>query len=202
MRADAPYRSKEASSSRYQVPNMPTVEALNYLLALGVLAMQLAGAGFLALYFLQKKFTDLQDIARLLSRWGMWLAFLLTLGATVMTLYYSEILGFAPCGWCWVQRVFLWPQVVLFALALWKNDRSVADYSIGFSILGGVAALYQHYLQMGGQTLVPCPASGAGDCAQRILFEFGYVTFPLMAATLFAFLIVLMLFVRRAAATS
>ncbi|MDO8575693.1 MAG: disulfide bond formation protein B [bacterium] len=178
---------------------MPTVETLNYLLALGVLAMQIAGAGFLALYFLQKKFTDLQDIAGLLSRWGLWLAFLLTLGATVMTLYYSEILGFAPCGWCWVQRVFLWPQIILFSLALWKNDRSIADYSISFSILGGIAALYQHYLQMGGGALIPCPASGAGDCAQRILFEFGYITFPLMSATLFAFLIVLMLFVRRPA---
>ena len=96
-----------------------------------------------------------------------------------------------------MQRVFLWPQVILFLLALWKNDRSVADYSIGFSILGGIAALYQHYLQMGGGALIPCPASGAGDCAQRILFEFGYITFPLMSATLFAFLIVLMLFVRK-----
>lgn len=179
-----------------------SVETLNYLLALGTLAMQVAGAGFLVLYFLQKKFTDLQDIAGLLCRSGLWLAFLLTLGATAMTLYYSEILGFAPCGWCWVQRVFLWPQVVLFALALWKNDRTIANYSIGLSIPGALAALYQHYLQMGGQALVPCPASGAGDCAQRILFEFGYITFPLMAATLFAFLIVLMLFVRRSAATT
>lgn len=177
-----------------------SVETLNYLLALGMLAMQIAGAGFLALYFLQNRFTDLRDIARLLSRWGIWIAFALTLGATAMTLYYSEVLGFAPCGWCWVQRVFLWPQVVLFALALWKGDRSIADYSIGFSILGGIAGLYQHYLQMGGGALIPCPASGAGDCAQRILFEFGYITFPLMSATLFAFLIVLMLFVRRSAA--
>lgn len=172
------------------------VETLNYLLALATLAMQVVGAGFLALYFLQKKFTDLQDIAGLLSRWGLWLAFLLTLGATAMTLYYSEVLGFAPCGWCWVQRVFLWPQVVLFLIALRKNEKSIADYSIGFSILGGIAALYQHYLQMGGGALIPCPASGVGDCAQRILFEFGYITFPLMSATLFAFLIVLMLFVR------
>ncbi len=181
---------------------MLPVETLNYLLALGVLAMQIVGAGFLVLYFLQKRFTDLQDIAGLLSRWGIWIAFLLTLGATVMTLYYSEILGFAPCGWCWVQRVFLWPQVVLFAVALWKNDRTIADYSIGFSVLGAIAAFYQHYLQMGGQALVPCPASGASDCAQRFMFEFGYITFPLMAATLFGFLIVLMLFVRRSAANS
>ena len=174
-----------------------SVETLNYLLALGTLAMQLLGAGFFALYFLQNKFTDLQDIAALLSRSGLWLAFLLTLGATAMTLYYSEVLGFAPCGWCWVQRVFLWPQVLLFAIALYREERAAADFSIAFSVFGGIAALYQHYLQMGGQALVPCPASGAGDCAQRILFEFGYITFRLMAATLFAFLIVLMLFVRK-----
>src|SRR3990167_10361578 len=112
-----------------------SVETLNYLLALGTLAMQLLGAGFFALYFLQKKFTDLQDIAALLSRWGLWLSFLLTLGATSMTLYYSEVLGFAPCGWCWVQRVFIWPQALLFAVALWKQERSVADFSIALSIL-------------------------------------------------------------------
>lgn len=175
---------------------MFAVETLNYLLGLATLAMQVVGAGFLVVYFLQKRFTDLQDISGLLRRWGLWLAFLLTLGATALTLYYSEVLGFAPCGWCWVQRVFLWPQVLLFAVALYKQERAVADFSIAFSILGGIAALYQHYLQMGGGALIPCPASGAGDCAQRILFEFGYITFPLMAATLFAFLIVLMLFVR------
>ena len=173
------------------------VETLNYVLALGVLAVQVVGAGFLVVYFLQKKFTDLQDISGLLSRWGLWLAFLLTLGATALTLYYSEVLGFAPCGWCWVQRVFLWPQVLLFAIALYKQERAVVDFSIAFSIFGGIAALYQHYLQMGGGALIPCPASGAGDCAQRILFEFGYITFPLMAATIFAFLIVLMLFIRK-----
>ena len=152
---------------------------------------------FSSCIFLQKKFTDLQDISGLLSRWGLWLAFLLTLGATALTLYYSEVLGFAPCGWCWVQRVFLWPQVLLFAIALYKQERAVVDFSIAFSIFGGIAALYQHYLQMGGGALIPCPASGAGDCAQRILFEFGYITFPLMAATIFAFLIVLMLFIRK-----
>lgn len=173
------------------------VETLNYLLAVGTLAMQVAGAGFLALYFLQKRFADLRDIAGLLGRWGVWLGLFLTLGATAMTLYYSEVLGFLPCGWCWVQRVFLWPQVLLFSLALHKRDRAIADYSIAFSVFGAAAALYQHYLQMGGQALVPCPASGAGDCAQRFMFEFDYITFPLMAATLFGFLIVLMLFVRK-----
>ena len=86
---------------------------------------------------------------------------------------------------------------LLFAVALYKQERAVADFSIAFSIFGGIAALYQRLPANGGGALIPCPASGAGDCAQRILFEFGYITFPLMAATIFAFLIVLMLFVRK-----
>ncbi|HEY4516427.1 MAG TPA: disulfide bond formation protein B [Candidatus Paceibacterota bacterium] len=184
------------------------MEQLNYFLALGTVALQILALAFLALFFLQKRFPDLKVIASFLNRRGLWLGFFLALGATSMTWYYSDVLGFIPCGWCWVQRVFLWSQVPLFGVALWKCStsdvehpmsnirRDVADYSIALSILGGLAALYQHYIQMGGTSVLPCPASGAGDCAQRIIFEFGYVTFPLMAATLFAFLIVLMLFVR------
>ncbi|MCR4281018.1 MAG: hypothetical protein NUV88_01655, partial [Candidatus Kaiserbacteria bacterium] len=56
-----------------------------------------------------------------------------------------------------------------------------------------------HYLQMGGASLVPCPAaaSEAVDCAVRFLYELGYITFPLMSFSVFAFLIIVMLFVRR-----
>ena len=177
---------------------MYPVETTNYILALGTLAMQVVGVGFLAVYFLQKKFPDLADIGSLIERWGMWKAFALTVGGSALTLFYSEILGFAPCGLCWLQRVFLYPQVVLLGLALYKKDKNIVDYSIALSVAGGIVALYQHYLQMGGEAVLPCPATGPSlDCASRFLFEFGYITFPLMSATLFAFLIVLMLFVRR-----
>ena len=173
------------------------IETLNYYLAFATLALQIAGVGFLLVFYLRKRFPDLHDIGNLLSTWGLWIGFLLTAGATLLTVYYSDVLGIVPCGWCWVQRVFLWPQVLLFLIALIKKDWRVADYSIAFSIVGGVAALYQHYLQMGGNSVLPCPASGAGDCGQRFLFEFGYITFPLMAFSIFAFLIVIMLFVRK-----
>ena len=177
---------------------MYPIEFYNYWLSVGTVLMQVVGVGFLALYFLRKKFPDLNDIALLLEKWGLWKAFALTLAGSALTLFYSEILGISPCGWCWVQRVFLYPQIVLFALAIWKKDRRIADYSIAMSIFGGAAALYQHYLQMGGTAVIPCPATAtqAVDCSVRFLFEFGYITFPLMSFSLFAFLIVLMLFVR------
>jgi len=177
---------------------MYPVETINYLLSLATIAMQIAAAALFALYFLRRKFTDLEDNAKLIGEWGLWLGFLLSAGGIVLSLFYSEVLGFAPCGLCWLQRVFLFPQAVLFAVALWKKDARVADYSIALSVLGAVVALYQHYIQMGGADVLPCPATAgeAVDCAVRFLFEFGYITFPLMSFSLFAFLAVVMLFVR------
>src|SRR3989344_4114948 len=179
---------------------MYNVETINYWLALATLVMQIIGTAFLSLFFLQRKFTDLAPTANFLGKRGLWIGFLLTIGGVAISLFYSEILGVLPCGLCWLQRVFLYPQALLFAVAIWKSDRSVADYSIVLQIFGGVIALYQHYLQMGGASILPCPAVATGvDCAQRYLFEFGYITFPLMSFTIFAFLIILMLFVRKRA---
>ncbi|MDO8552030.1 MAG: disulfide bond formation protein B [bacterium] len=177
---------------------MYPIETINYYLALAVIAMQIVGVAFLFVYFARRKFPDLAPVADFLGKWGLWIGFLLSIGGIAVSLFYSEIFGVLPCGLCWLQRVFLYPQALLFALAIWKSDRNVADYSISFSIVGGIIAFYQHYLQMGGASILPCPAVGTGaDCAQRYLFEFGYITFPLMSFTIFAFLIIVMLFVRR-----
>jgi len=177
---------------------MYPVETINYLLSLSTVAMQIAAVAFLALFLLRKKFPDLEDNAAMIGDWGLWLGLLFSAGGIVLSLFYSEVLGFASCGLCWLQRVFLYPQAVLFAVALWKKDTRIADYSIALSVLGGIVALYQHYLQMGGTAALPCPATAteALDCSVRFLFEFGYITFPLMSFSLFAFLAVVMLFVR------
>lgn len=175
-----------------------STETLNYSLALGTLAMQLGGAMLLAIYFLRSRYAFLREISESVVQWGMPLAFFLAALGSGLTLYYSEVLGFLPCPLCWWQRAFLYPQVVLFAVALWKRDVRIADYSIALSVIGAGIALYQHALQMVPAGVLPCPAVTEGiSCAQRIIFEFNYITFPLMAATLFGFLVVLMLFVRK-----
>ena len=189
------------------VLRMYPVETINHSLALATLLLQILGIAFLVLFFITRKSggwqSDLQPIANFLGKRGLWIGLALTLGGTGFSLFYSEVLGIAPCGLCWLQRVFLYPQALLFAVALWKKERAVVDYSIALSIFGSAVALYQHYLQMGGTSVLPCPAvaTKAADCAQRFLFEFGYITFPMMSLTIFAFLIVLMLFVRRRANT-
>lgn len=134
----------------------------------------------------------------LIRTYGYLVAFVTVLGSMGMTLLYSEVFGFVPCGLCWLQRIALYPQAILLALALWRKDKMIGVYGIALSIPGLIVALYQHYLQMGGHDLGVCPTAGPGaDCAERILYEFGFVTFPLLSAILFIFLIVLYWYVLR-----
>lgn len=179
---------------------MYPVETIGHVLGYATLAMNVATAVLLALFFLRKSSPEFASQASLVAKFGLALGFLATAGGLVLSLFYSEVLGFAPCSWCWVMRIFMYSQVVLFALALYKRDRGIADYSIALSVFGMLVGLYQHYLQMGGASFVPCPATltQATDCANRFLFELGYITFPLMGVSLFAFVIVTMLFVKKA----
>ncbi len=171
------------------VAAMP-VETLNYILALGTLTLQVVTAGFLVAYIFRI------DIGIPISRFGLWIGFTLTFFGGLINFYYSDVLGFAACWHCWVQRIFFTSQAVLFAVALWKKDRSIADYSIALSCFGLIDALYHHTLQVFPGAGLPCPATGP-SCSQITFLEFGYITYPLMAASAFAFLIIVMLFVRR-----
>ncbi|HEY4476677.1 MAG TPA: disulfide bond formation protein B [Candidatus Paceibacterota bacterium] len=127
-----------------------------------------------------------------IRQWWLPLSFVIVLGALFGSLFYSEIAGFPPCSLCWYQRIFIYPQIILLGGALIWRDRSIARYLFPLSIIGGIIALYNSYLQYGGSSLIPCGTDPTAiDCAQRLVFEFGYVTLPLMSLTAFIFLILL-----------
>lgn len=118
--------------------------------------------------------------------WG----FLVSLTAILGSLFYSEIVGYEPCLLCWWQRVFLYPQVLIFATALWAKDKSAFLYSVPLSIVAGVLALYHSYVYMGGESLLPCTALG-GACSKIYVMEFGYITIPSLSLTIVLYLLVL-----------
>lgn len=177
------------------------VSSLNYSLALGTVLLQVVTAALIVIFVMRRRVVAFGDIAVSVGTWGLWIAFLAAGFGTLMAVYYSDVLGFEPCYWCYWQRYFLFPQVMLLGMAAWKKDAFIADYSIVLSVVGASVALYHHALQMAPMGALPCPATGP-SCALRIFFEFGYITYPLMAFTLFVFLIIAMLFVRSKAQTT
>ncbi len=168
------------------------VATLNQILGTGTLALQVIVVGLVVALLLRTRVPMFREVIAQVASIAIPVSFAASLAGSVLTLYYSDILGFEPCPLCWWQRVFLYPQVVLFGLYLAKRNVGIYASSIALSVLGLAVALYHHALQMLPSGTLPCPATGV-SCAQVTFLQFGYITYPLMAATLFAFLIVLMI---------
>lgn len=128
-----------------------------------------------------------------INRYALLIIFAFSLLSSVMTLVYSEYFGIVPCALCWFERIFMYGIVVLSGLALYKREEKyILPYILSFSIFGAAFSIYHHVLQMTASisSHLPCPVSG-GDCAKRIIFEYGHITFPWMAFVVFAFFIVI-----------
>lgn len=111
--------------------------------------------------------------------------------ATSGSLYFSEIALFAPCKDCWFQRIFMYPQVILLAIALWKKDAAIPYYILALSLLGILISGDQYIEQWKAMLnpaehdpLKPCDLSGI-SCSATYILEYRYITIPLMAGTAF-----------------
>lgn len=131
-----------------------------------------------------------KEIIRFIRKYSVTLAFIVALLAVNGSLFYSNIVGFPPCVLCWWQRIFLFPQLVIFAVAVRKNRLSAFMYSLPLSIFGALIALYQSFSNQFGGSILPCTAVG-GECSKIYVSAFGYITIPVMSLTVFLYLILL-----------
>lgn len=172
----------------------PLVQNVTDFLSAGIVAMDI-----LAVFLVIVLVTPLKtrgwgrDVAEFFGYYAIWLAFLVALGGMVGSLFYSNFAQFQPCLLCIWQRIFLYPQVIILALALIAKDERVRKYAIALSSIGAIIAIYHTYLQFGGTDVINCAASGVG-CEHVYFIEYGYVTIPTMALTAFVLIILFLLF--------
>ncbi|MBP9749614.1 MAG: disulfide bond formation protein B [Candidatus Pacebacteria bacterium] len=126
---------------------------------------------------------------RVLLRYILPIASVSALMGVLLSLFYSEIVGFPVCVLCWFSRTMLFPYALIASVAWVRRDVQVWPYLLSLSVSGMVITLYHHLYQMGvtAGTLCTTFANG-GDCAARYVFEFGFVTMPWMGFTLFTVL--------------
>lgn len=114
--------------------------------------------------------------------------------ATAGSLFYSEIMGYTPCEICWVQRIFMYPLVIIFSVALLKRNLSIALPGIFLSGIGFLISTYHYLLQKwpvlretgGSCELVPCHF--------QYVNYFGFITIPFLAGTAFLMIFLLQMF--------
>jgi len=88
--------------------------------------------------------------------------------------------------------VFIYPSFVLFLIAIFRKDRNIFNYVLPLSIISGIIGAYQSYVNLGGNSILPCTAAGSA-CSKVYVLEFGYITIPMMSLTIAIYLIVISL---------
>src|SRR5690625_6406755 len=68
--------------------------------------------------------------------------------ATVGSLFYSEVMGYVPCDLCWIQRIFMYPLVIIYGIAALKKDLYVALSCVILSGIGLCVYVFHYCLQM------------------------------------------------------
>ncbi len=160
----------------------------NFLLALVVIA-QLLIVLYIVGFFIRRRNPN-SAFVKTLSENGFTLAFLVALVSTLGSLYYSMIRGFTPCEFCYVQRIFMYPQAILLGIAIWRKDYWMKFYGILLSVIGALIALNHVILQHTGSSLIPCSAVGQSiSCSKVFVMHLGYITIPAMALTGFVLMI-------------
>src|SRR3990167_2304136 len=84
---------------------------------------------YLVLMFLLSRFGILsrswKSILSFFQKRALLCAFIVSLSATLGSLYLSEVAGFEPCKLCWFQRIFMYPLVIITAIAFRKQHNKI-----------------------------------------------------------------------------
>lgn len=119
------------------------------------------------------------------------LIWIIALVATAGSLYFSEIKGYTPCELCWIQRILMYPLVIIYGTAIWKKDLSVAFPGLIMSGIGMFVSIYHYLLQKVPALQETGGSCGIIPCNMEYVNYFGFITIPFMAGIAFIMIFIL-----------
>lgn len=126
----------------------------------------------------------------------LYTAWVLSVIATLGSLYFSEIKGFIPCELCWYQRIFMYPLSIFLGIAAYREDVTVKKYVLPLSVIGGSISTV-HYMEQkipGFAEILPC--TKGVPCSGEYINWLGFITIPFLALIAFAGITTCMLFIK------
>ena len=120
--------------------------------------------------------------------YALFIAWGIALIATLGSLFFSEINNFIPCSLCWVQRIFMYPLVVILGIATVKKDAKQALYTLPLSLTGLGFAIYHYMLEKIPALSQQAASCGIIPCNYEYINWLGFITIPFMS--MIAFLLI------------
>ena len=124
-------------------------------------------------------------------------AWLVVSAATLGSLFFSEIMDFAPCSLCWYQRIFMYPLVIVLAVGLLPLDRQVVRFGLPLAIGGWLFALFHTLLYEGVIPESASPCSMGVSCSEEYIELLGFLSIPLLSLLAFTAVVGALLFLRK-----
>jgi disulfide bond formation protein DsbB len=119
----------------------------------------------------------------------LFVVWLLSMVATLGSLFFSEVMGLTPCVLCWYQRICMYPLTAISTAALVMRDRRASSYLWPLALCGlGIAAyhnlLYYHLIP---ESITPCTTGVS--CTDRQIEWLGFITIPMLSLGAFAMIV-------------
>jgi len=116
------------------------------------------------------------------------------------SLFFSEVMAFAPCVLCWYQRICIFPLVLIFSVRLFSFDNSIVKYSLPLALVGWCIAFYHNLVYAGiiPESLQPC--SQGVSCTEVYVELFGLLSIPMLSLMSFSTIVVLLFVLKRRSA--
>ena len=124
-------------------------------------------------------------------------AWFIAVSATLVSLFFGEVMKLPPCSLCWYQRICLYPLTIVIAAGIVLRDGNLVHYALPLVLAGLGFSVYHNLLYYGviPETLSPCTAGV--PCSSRQIDWLGFISIPLMALGSFVSLLVTLLAHRR-----
>ena len=98
------------------------------------------------------------------------------------SLIYEYGFGYEPCLLCWYQRIAIFGVALLSLTGDFRKNKTLQKQVLLFSLLGLFVAILHNYIDLVPNGIDIC---GTGpSCLKRYIYEFGYITIPMMSFTI------------------
>ncbi len=117
-------------------------------------------------------------------------AWILSLIASLGSLFFSDVMGYPPCVLCWYQRIAMYPLVFILPWALFPFSRQIVKAIMPLTLVGWAIAFYHNllYYKILPESHSPC-VKGI-SCTSVQLQWMGFITIPLLSLIAFSLIFI------------
>lgn len=124
-------------------------------------------------------------------------SWLLVTAASAGSLFFSEVMDLPPCSLCWVQRVFMFPLVLVLFAGLFPFEPRTVRFALPLAGVGWAVASYHVLLTLGIIPESAAPCSEGVSCSEIEWALFGVFSIPVLSWLVFTAVAALLLLLRK-----